>query len=199
MFCIPALLLTQTPPAAKKKLLLSDAPTHTLTNITQAALPAVWAETLEGVDPIDAGASVLTRGGCTVIDVCRQGERKYLQMLSYSFYLLFFSQFTIFKRQKTQRITRQVFVIPGFCFYFLFSMHVLLCCYIFLTNLTLSLLICCRSISFVAQMSNDQLHIHLYQPLRIRETKCVCLSWRARIWKTSSENTKPTPPPSNGM
>lgn len=34
--------------------------TRTLTDITQTALPAVWAETLEGVDPVDAGASVLT-------------------------------------------------------------------------------------------------------------------------------------------
>ena len=31
-----------------------------LTNITQAALPAVRAETLEGVDAVDASASVLT-------------------------------------------------------------------------------------------------------------------------------------------
>lgn len=45
---------------------LSDTHTHTiiitliLTNITQTALPAVWAETLEGVDAVDASASVLT-------------------------------------------------------------------------------------------------------------------------------------------
>lgn len=30
-------------------------------NITEAALPAVWAETLKGVDLIDASASVLAR------------------------------------------------------------------------------------------------------------------------------------------
>lgn len=29
-------------------------------DITQAAVPAVWAEALEGVDAVDAGSSVLT-------------------------------------------------------------------------------------------------------------------------------------------
>lgn len=31
-------------------------------NITEAALPAIWAETLEGVDPINASASIFTGG-----------------------------------------------------------------------------------------------------------------------------------------
>lgn len=46
--------------------------THTLTSVTQAALPAVWAEALEGVDAVDAGSSAPTRRRRAVVDVCRE-------------------------------------------------------------------------------------------------------------------------------
>lgn len=40
-----------------------------LTKVTQVALPAIGTEALEGVDPIDAGAAILTRTRETVVDV----------------------------------------------------------------------------------------------------------------------------------
>lgn len=53
--------------------LCTFAVSHTLllTDITQTALPAVWTETFEGVDPVDACSSVLTGWWRAVIDVCR--------------------------------------------------------------------------------------------------------------------------------
>lgn len=50
-------------------------PSHTLTSVTQAALPAVWTEALERVDAVDASASVLTGRWRTVINVCKDEAR----------------------------------------------------------------------------------------------------------------------------
>lgn len=49
---------------------------YRLTWIAQTALPAIWTQTLEGVDPVDASTSVLTGGRCAVVDVCRRRHRR---------------------------------------------------------------------------------------------------------------------------
>lgn len=41
-----------------------------LTAVAQPPLPPVRTEALKGVDPVDAGAAVLTRRGRAVVDVC---------------------------------------------------------------------------------------------------------------------------------
>lgn len=47
-----------------------------LTCVAQPPLPPVRTDALEGVDPVDAGAAVLTRRGRAVVDVCGGGENR---------------------------------------------------------------------------------------------------------------------------
>lgn len=53
---------------------------YRLTWIAQTALPAIWTQTLEGVNPVDASTSILARGRSAVVDVCRNTD-----VLNYQF------------------------------------------------------------------------------------------------------------------
>lgn len=48
---------------------------HTLTGIAQTSLPTARTETLEGVDAVDACASVLTGRWRTVVYICRRNDK----------------------------------------------------------------------------------------------------------------------------